>query len=102
MCGGILHSKLQMHLGVCLIYVPAAAAAGALIAFFFPALVALKACDNQEGWGSHTSTRYWKVNAWALIVLGVIQAVTGLAAVFINPSGNDNNGVGLAAVGLLF
>jgi hypothetical protein len=73
---------------------PPAPPAGALIAFIFPALVALKACDNQEGWGSHTSTLYWRANAWALIVLGIIQAVTGLAAVFLKPADGDNSAGG--------
>lgn len=65
------------------------ATAGALIAFIFPAMVALRACGADHLAGSR-SQLYWKVNAWALIVLGVIQAVAGLSAIFIKLPGKNS------------
>lgn len=112
--------------------------AGALIAFIFPALVALKALKGRDpvvmasqascvaGLVSAGPCRldlvcrchdtllphpnvpqppcmlllqgYWQWNAWALIVLGVLQAVAGVAAVlFFSDKGHNASGSGLMA-----
>lgn len=61
------------------------ATAGAIIAFFVPAAVALRAeATRSLDTAGAMSAGYWKVNAWGLIVLGVIQAVTGVTAVLLN------------------
>ncbi|EFN54731.1 hypothetical protein CHLNCDRAFT_135437 [Chlorella variabilis] len=84
---------IAMHSGS--IWVPiqfVGATAGALIAFIFPALVALKALKGRDPVG------YWQWNAWALIVLGVLQAVAGVAAVlFFSDKGHNASGSGLMA-----
>ena len=56
--------------------------AGALIAFFFPAVVGLKALRLSQG-AAEPEPRYWRGNAYALLGLGVVQVATGIAAVFI-------------------
>jgi hypothetical protein len=55
------------------------ATAGAAIAFFYPALVALNV-DN-----SMANSNYWRVNAWGLIIIGIVQVLTGVSAVLFIP-----------------
>lgn len=59
------------------------ATAGALIAFFFPAFVVLRML-RLRAWVHVSKPGYWKANAWGLVVLGVVQAVTGVTAVVLN------------------
>ena len=54
------------------------ATAGAVVAFFMPAAVALKASAARGEGG-----RYWRYNAWVLVGGGVVQMVTGVAAVVL-------------------
>lgn len=53
---------------------------GALIAFFFPAAVGLKALQHCQA-RAEAEPRYWRASVFALIGLGVVQAATGIAAV---------------------
>ncbi|KAI3424945.1 hypothetical protein D9Q98_008327 [Chlorella vulgaris] len=67
------------------------ATAGALIAFIFPALVALKAAALSEG-EPLAAVRYWRWNAWALIVVGVLQAAAGITAcLFLSDDSQSNS-----------
>ena len=63
------------------------ATAGAAIAFFFPAAVALAVVRESAVGGMPLEPQlkagYWRGNAWALVVVGVVQAVTGIAAVVL-------------------
>lgn len=94
---------VAMHSGS--IWVPiqfVGATAGALIAFIFPAWVALAAlrrCDL----ATVAAQRYWRWNAYALILLGVVQAIAGIAATLFLPNPNQNGGQnGNAAVPLSY
>lgn len=69
------------------------ATAGAYIAFFAPAMVALMSLKRRgllatspAAASAQEKPHYWKMNAWSLIVAGCIQAITGVAAVFMAPS----------------
>jgi hypothetical protein len=67
------------------------ATAGALIAFFFPAAVALRAWAATAGEGPGGAggggARYWRGNAWVLVGIGAVQVVTGVGAVLLNNNG---------------
>lgn len=72
------------------IYLPlqlVGATAGAVIAFFFPALIALKcARDRRLAW-SFAHKLHWQLGAYLLLVLGVVQQITGIAAVLLKTKG---------------
>ena len=63
------------------------ATAGAAIAFFFPgaiAFAAVTAAQQRRGATALFETPwYWNGSAWGLIVLGLVQMVTGVAAVLL-------------------
>jgi len=41
-----------------------------------------------------TLQAYWRWNAWALVVLGVVQAVAGITTtLFLTPKGDGHNGM---------
>jgi hypothetical protein len=68
------------------------ATAGAFIAFFCPAAIALATLRRRgllatapAAASAQASPGYWRFNAWALVVCGTVQAVTGIAAVFLTP-----------------
>jgi len=57
------------------------ATAGAAIAFFYPAMVALAVATQMP---SHAyRIAYWRLNAWGLISIGAVQVVTGISAVLL-------------------
>eukprot|EP00887_Chlorella_sp_A99_P002185 scaffold21.g2185.t1 len=67
------------------------ATAGALIAFFFPAWVTLRALESDRAAAAAAaSPRYWRWSAWALVVLGAVQAVTGVAAALFLPQPGEH------------
>lgn len=70
------------------------ATAGAVIAFLCPAAVAL-AVAREPSPPSSVSRSYYTLNAWALIVAGMVQVVTGTAAVWLNGKGGGDGGNGL-------
>lgn len=81
------------------------ATAGAAIAFFFPAAVALAVVREWQRRGVHAGPAgdlikagYWKTNAWILVAIGVVQVVTGITAIILERSKNNNgNGNNFAA-----
>jgi sodium-coupled neutral amino acid transporter 2 len=62
------------------------ATAGAAIAFFYPAAVALAVAREPAAAPAVHGGYYW-VNAWALVVAGAVQVVTGTAAVWLGENG---------------
>ncbi|KAL4444692.1 hypothetical protein ABPG77_002509 [Micractinium sp. CCAP 211/92] len=85
---------IAMHAGS--IWVPiqfVGATAGALIAFIFPAWVALEALRRQDP-GALAAQRYWRWNAYGLVALGIVQAVAGVTTVILNGSKPDSNSSG--------
>jgi hypothetical protein len=78
-------------------------AAGALIAFIFPAWVALGALKRRDP-AALASPAYWRLNAWALMALGAVQAVAGVATtLFLNRNQDHDGGGGSGgAASLLF
>lgn len=58
------------------------ATAGAAIAFFYPAALALVVAKRMPA-ATTRRRRYWTWNGWALIVLGVVQVVTGIGAIYL-------------------
>ena len=79
-------------------------AAGALIAFSVPAWVALGALKRRDP-AALASPAYWRLNAWALMALGAVQAVAGVAtALFLNRNQDHDGGGGGSggAASLLF
>ncbi|PSC68607.1 Extracellular basic protease [Micractinium conductrix] len=80
------------------------ATAGALIAFIFPAWVALAALRRQDP-AALASKRFWVCNAYALVLLGVVQAVAGVTATLFLPSHDADRqavGGGVSLLGALF
>lgn len=67
--------------------------AGALIAFIFPAWVALGALRSRDP-AAMASPAYWRLNAWALLALGAVQAVAGVATTLFLNRNNDQGGKG--------
>lgn len=59
------------------------ATAGALIAFFIPATLALRIVSIVPEYTHGYGETAWKVSAWLVIALGVVQLVTGLIAVLL-------------------
>jgi len=62
------------------------ATAGALIAFFFPAAIALRTLRLHAWQDTQRRPAYWIVNSWALIALGAVQVVTGVGALLLDSS----------------
>jgi len=61
------------------------ATAGAVIAFFFPAMLGLSISNTtaDDKIGKYPLI-LWRILAWSLIVLGVLQMVTGILSVMIH------------------
>lgn len=66
------------------------ATAGAYIAFFAPAIIALMSLKRRGLLSTSTAAaaaqerpHYWRINAWSLIVLGAVQVVTGIGVVLL-------------------
>lgn len=72
------------------------ATAGAAIAFFYPAALALAVAGDDNAPG--VSGGYYRANAWALVAAGAVQVVTGTTAVWLETGkGGGDGGNGLAA-----
>lgn len=83
----------------CLLFLPPSPLpAGALIAFIFPAWVALRALGRGHP-SALAAPRYWRWNAWALIALGLLQAAAGITATlfFSQPKDHGSNAAALLA-----
>jgi amino acid permease len=96
---------VAMHSGS--IWVPlqfVGATAGALIAFIFPAWIALSAIRCRDP-AALASQNYWKINAWGLIAIGIAQAVAGVTATLFfshKDSGSSNGALDAALAAALF
>lgn len=93
---------IAMHAGS--IWVPiqfVGATAGALIAFIFPAWVALEALRRQDP-AALAAQRYWRWNAYGLIALGIVQAVAGVTTVILNSSKHNSDSSGSPLLSYVF
>lgn len=65
------------------------ATAGALIAFVFPAMIGFKAVQRARAsfGGGVERPMYWILGGWMLVLLGVVQCITGIGAIVLEHRG---------------
>ena len=82
------------------------ATAGAAIAFFFPAAVALAVVKEWRRAGVHAGPAgtpikygYWRINSWVLVVIGVVQVVTGITSIVLERKRKGSDSENYLAMG---